>query len=215
MLIVSRRKYVTPESQATAIHNWHILTFDPKTKSLPDFLAELNKRAERAFGDNARRMIDSLLYAKLPPHLKRSLKLAYLENGTYDQNVAHLERELELSGLENDGESTMPTMTDIPPNDNQENTEQTKIVCHYCKKPCHVIRDCRTRMKTKKSKEMILQSKTPNLRHLNPLHHVLFANGQTIRQKNVGVAPKQQIDPNGSSWSNQQTIELMGKIKET
>ena len=82
VLIVIRRKYVKPESQATAKHKWHKLTFDPNTKSLPDFLEELNECAERAFGDNAQHMIDSLLYAKLPPHLKRSLNLAYLENGT-------------------------------------------------------------------------------------------------------------------------------------
>ena len=79
-------------------------------------------------------MIDSSLYAKLPPHLKRSLNLAYLEKGTYDQIVAHLGRELELSGLEDVGELAIPTMTAIPPNDNQQNTEQAKIVCHYCKK---------------------------------------------------------------------------------
>ena len=79
---------------------------NPKTKSLSDFLEELKECAERAFGDNAQHMIDSLLYAKLPPHLKRSLNLAYLENGTYDQIVAHLERELELIGLENDRELT-------------------------------------------------------------------------------------------------------------
>ena len=147
VLIVFRRKYVKPESQATAKHKWHKLTFDPNTKSLPDFLEELNECAERAFGDNAQHMIDSLLYAKLPPHLKRSLNLAYLENGTYDQIVAHLERELELSGLENDGELTIPTMTAVPPNDNQQNTEQTKTVCHYCKKPGHVIRECRKRIR--------------------------------------------------------------------
>ena len=37
VLIVFRRKYVKPESQATAKHKWHKLTFDPDTKSLPDF----------------------------------------------------------------------------------------------------------------------------------------------------------------------------------
>ena len=130
VLIVFRRKYVKPESQATAKHKWHKLTLDPNTKSVPDFLEELNECAERAFGDNAQHIIDSLLYAKLPPHLKRSLNVAYLENGTYDQIVAHLERELELSGLENDGELTIPTMTAVPPNDNQQNNEQTKVVCH-------------------------------------------------------------------------------------
>ena len=147
VLIVFRRKYVKPESQATAKHKWHKLTFDPNMKSLPDFLEELNEYAERALGDNAQQMIDSLLYAKLPPHVKRTLNLAYLENGIYDQIVAHLERELELSGLENDGELTIPTMTALPPNDTQQNTEQLKVVCHYCKKPGHVIRDCRKRMR--------------------------------------------------------------------
>ena len=147
VLLGFRRKYVKPESEATAKHKWHKLTFDPNTKSLPDFLEELNECAERAFGDNAQHMIDNLLYAKLPPHLKRSLNLAYLENGTYNQIVAYLERELELSGLENDGELTIPTMTAVPPNDSQQNTEQTKVVCHYCKKPGHVIRDCRKRMR--------------------------------------------------------------------
>ena len=147
VLIVFRRKYVNPESQATAKHKWHKLTFDPNTNSLPDFLEELNECAERAFDDNAQHMIDSLLYAKLPPHLKRSFNLAYLENGTYDQIVAHLEREIELSGLENDGELTIPTMTAVPPKDNQQNNEQTKVVCHYCNKPGHVIRECRKRMR--------------------------------------------------------------------
>ena len=115
MLIVFRRKYVKPESKATAKHKWHKLTIDPNTKSLSDFLEELNECAERAFGDNAQHMIDSLLYAKLPPHLKRSLNLAYLEKDTYDQIVAHLGRELELSGLENEWDLTIPTMTAVPP----------------------------------------------------------------------------------------------------
>ena len=53
VLIVFRRKYVKPESQATAKHKWPKLTFNPNTKSLPDFLEELNECAERAFGDNA------------------------------------------------------------------------------------------------------------------------------------------------------------------
>ena len=158
LLIVSLRKYVKPEYQATAKHKWHKLTFDPNTKSLPDFLEELNECAERAFGDNAQHMIDSLLYAILPSHLKRSLKLAYLEIGTYEQIVAELERELDLRGLENDGELTIPIMTAVPPNDIQQNTEQTKVLCHYCKKPGHVIRECRKRMR----KEQEQRNDPPN-----------------------------------------------------
>ena len=90
VLVIFRRKYVTPESQATAKHKWHRLVFDPNTMKLPDFLEELNQGAEKAFGDHAQKMIDSLLYAKLPPKLKKSINMARLENGSYDELVAHL-----------------------------------------------------------------------------------------------------------------------------
>ena len=53
MLIPFRRNYVEPEAQATAKHKWHKLTSNPKTKTLSDFLKELNKCVERAFVDNA------------------------------------------------------------------------------------------------------------------------------------------------------------------
>ena len=42
-------------------------------------------------------MVENLLYAKMPPHLKKSINQAYLENGTYDQTVEHIEREMELN----------------------------------------------------------------------------------------------------------------------
>ena len=55
VLVIFRRKYVKPESQATAKHNWHRLVFDPNTMKLPDFLEELNQGADKAFGDNAQK----------------------------------------------------------------------------------------------------------------------------------------------------------------
>ena len=215
VVIVFRRKYVKPVSQATAKHNWHKLTFDPNTNSLSDFPEELHECAERAFGDNAQHMIDSSLHAKVPPHLKRSLNLFYLEYGTYDQVVAHLEKDIKFSDLENNGELTRPTMTAIPPKNNPQNTIQTKIVCHFCKKPGHVIRDCRKRIKKEQEQSKIPRSQTWTLRHLNHSHPVLIANGQIILQKIVGAFPMPLIHPNGSNKVIQQTIELMGKNKET
>ena len=215
VLIMFRRKCVKPESHATANHKWHKLTVDPNTKSLPDFLEEPNECAERAFGDNAQHMVDGLLYAKLPPHLKRSLNLAYLENGTYDQIVAHLERKLELSRLGNDGELTIPRMTALSPNDNQQNTEQVKIVCLYCKKPGHVIRDCRNRMKKEQEQRndpSIQNTKPPTSKSFEPCPHCRQTHHPP---ENAGVVPMQQKDPNASNRSIQQTIEMMGKNKET
>ena len=79
VLVIFRRENVKPESQATAKHKWHRLVFDPNTMKLPDFLEEINQGAEKAFGDHAQNMIDSPLYGKLPPKLKRSVNMARLE----------------------------------------------------------------------------------------------------------------------------------------
>ena len=64
VLVIFRRKNVKPESQATAKHKWHRLVLDTNTRKLPDFLEELNQGGEKAFGDDAQKMIGSLLYAK-------------------------------------------------------------------------------------------------------------------------------------------------------
>ena len=69
-------------------------------------------------------MIDSLLYKKLQHHLKGSLNLPYLENGTYYQIVAHLERKLELSSLEKDGGADNTHNDSSIANDIQKYTEQ-------------------------------------------------------------------------------------------
>ena len=42
-------------------------------------------------------MLENLINAKMPPHLKRSINQANLENGTYEQIVRHLEREMDLN----------------------------------------------------------------------------------------------------------------------
>ena len=52
-----------------------------------------------------------LLYAKLPPKLKRSANIARLENATKLDIVTHLERELELKGLEEGDDIHVPTMS--------------------------------------------------------------------------------------------------------
>ena len=100
ILVFFRRKYVKPEPSASAKHRFNRLMFQPENQKLPDFLEDLQENAEKTFGEAASRMIESLIYAKLPPHLKKSINRAYLENGTYELIVRHLEQKMELSGLE-------------------------------------------------------------------------------------------------------------------
>ena len=156
VLVIFRRKYVKPESQATAKHKWHRLIFDPNTMKLPDFLEELNQGAKKAFGENAKSMIDSLLYAKLPPKLKRSVNMARLENGTYEEIVAHLERELELNALEESDDLPIATMASSSGKarnllsngiDTNKNNQ-----CSYCKAEDHFWKNC-PKLKKKKESE--------------------------------------------------------------
>ena len=119
ILAVFRRKYVKPQSMATAKHKFQKLVFNPANHKLVDFLDELQKPAKDAFGIANHAIVEQFIYAQTPPHLKKSINQAHLENGTYQQIVTHLERELELNGLE-------------APDELQINTVTPK----YCKRKC-------------------------------------------------------------------------------
>ena len=90
-------------------------------------------------------MIDSLLYAKLPPKLNRSVNMARLENTSYEEIVTHLERELELNRLEGGDDIPVPTA----PTATRPGTGllfsgiDSNVTCNYCKRPGHVKDDCR------------------------------------------------------------------------
>ena len=76
----------------------------------------------------------------MPPHLKKSITQAHLENGTYEQIVTHLERELELNCLEAPDELQIKTVSHNTANANIDRTKPTR---HYCKKPGHCRNQCR------------------------------------------------------------------------
>ena len=138
-MTVFRRKYVKPQSMATAKHKFQRMVFNPANQKLIDFLDELQKLAKDAFGVAAQAIIEHIIYAKMPPHLRKSINQAHLENGTYEQIVSHLERELELNALEATDEMPINTVTQQAP---QQNSEKPKLTCHHCKKPGHYQNQC-------------------------------------------------------------------------
>ena len=164
ILTVFRRKYVKPQSMATAKHKFQQLVFNPANQNLIDFLDELQKLAKDAFGVDAQAIIEQFIYAKLPPHLKKSINQAHLENGTYEQIVTHLERELELNNLEHPDETQMNTVTNkhqiagnsenagkISSDTNDSNPSNHKIdrkfrtlypPCETCRKANHSTERC-------------------------------------------------------------------------
>ena len=146
MLTVFRKKYVKPQSMATAKHKFQRLVFNPANQNLNDFVDELQKLAKDAFGVTAQAIIEQFIYAKMPPHLKKSINQVNLENGTYEQIVSHLERELELNGLEAPDEMPINTVTQQA---TQQNSDKPKTTCRHCKKPGHYENQCR-QLKRKK-----------------------------------------------------------------
>ena len=164
ILAVFRRRYVKPQSMATAKHKFHKLVFNPANQKLVDFLHELQKLAKDAFRIAAHAIIDQFTYAKMPPHLKKSINQAHLENGTYEQIVTHVERELELNSLEYPDETQMNTVmhkqqiegnldnagninsdtNDSNPN-NHKNDRNSRILyppCETCGKANHSTERC-------------------------------------------------------------------------
>ena len=150
ILAVFRKKYVKPQSMATAKHKFQKLVFNPANQRLVDFLDELQKLAKDAFGTAAHAIIEQFIYAKMPPHLKKSINQAHLENGTYEQIVTHLERELELNGLDAPDEQPINNVSQQPTN---TNADRPKPTCHHCKKPGHYRNQCRLLKKQREQTE--------------------------------------------------------------
>ena len=140
ILAAFRWKYVKPQSMATAKHKFQRLVSNPANQKLIDFLDELQKLAKDAFGFAAQDIIEQSIYAKMPPHLKKSINQAHLENVAYEQVVSHPERELELNALEAPDEMQLSTVTQQA---TQQNSEKPKATCHHCKKPGHYRNQCR------------------------------------------------------------------------
>ena len=140
ILTVFRRKYVKPQSMATAKHKFQRLVFNPSNQKLIDFLDDFQKLAKGAFGVAAQAIIEQFICAKMPPHLKKSINQARLENGTYEQIVSHLEMELEFNGLEAPDEMPINTVKQQAP---QQNPNKPRPTCHHCKKPGHYQNQCR------------------------------------------------------------------------
>ena len=106
-----RGKNVKPQSMATTEHKFQQLVLNPVNLKLIDFLDELQKLAKNAFGVAAQAIIEQFRYAKMAPHLKKSINQAHLENGTFEWILSHLQRVLELSGLEYPDELQINTVT--------------------------------------------------------------------------------------------------------
>ena len=111
ILTVFCRKYGKPQSMGTAKHKLQQLVFNPANQKLIEFLDELQELAKDASGVAAQAIIEQFIYAKMPPHLKKSINQAHLEKGTSEQIVTHLGRELELNSLEYPNETQMNTVT--------------------------------------------------------------------------------------------------------
>ena len=71
------------------------VVYNPANQKLTDFVDEPQKLATDAFRVAAQAIFEQFMYAKIPPHLKKSLSQANFENSTYEQIVSHPERQRE------------------------------------------------------------------------------------------------------------------------
>ena len=139
---------------ATAKHKFQKFVFITANEKLVDFLDILQKPAKDAFGIAAHAILEQLIYAKMPLHLKQSKNQAHLENGTYEQIVTHLEKEKELNGLEALDELQINNVNQQITN---TNAHRPKPTCQHCKKRGHYRNQCRL-LKTCENKMKIFKT---------------------------------------------------------
>ena len=151
ILAVFRKKYVKPQSMATAKHKLRKLVFNPAKQKLVDFLDELQRLAKDAFGIAAHAIIEQFIYAKMTPHPKKSLNQAHLEKGTYEGIVTHMELELELNGWEAPDELPINNVSQQPTN---TSADRPKPTCHHCKKLGNYRNKCRLSKKQQEQTEI-------------------------------------------------------------
>ena len=72
---------------ATKKHKFQKLIFNPVNQKFIDFWNELRKKAKNAFRLAAQAIVEQLAYAKMPPHLRKSINQANLENDAYKKTV--------------------------------------------------------------------------------------------------------------------------------
>ena len=155
IVTVFRRKYVKSQSMATAKHIFQRLVFNPANQNFIDFLHELKKLAKDALGFAAQVIIEQFIYAKMPPHLKKSVNQAHMENGNYEQIVSHLEKELELNCLEAPDEMPINTVTQQAA---QQSSDKPKQRCYPCLKNQFTIKISAVNSNERKTKPELIRT---------------------------------------------------------
>ena len=207
ILAVFRKKYVKPQSMATAKHKFQKLVFNPANQKLVDFFDELQKLAKDAFGIAAHAIIEQFIYAKMPPDLKKTTNQAHLENGTYEQIVTHLERELELNGFEAPDELPISNVSQRPTN---KNADRPELTCHHCKNPGHYRNQCRLLKKQREQTENNQNfpgNKNSDANTSNPNSNVNNNNNNNRNSNRAERKPKNVYPPCGTSGKTNHSTE--------
>ena len=108
-------------------HKRHKLVFNSANQKVGNFFDELQKLTKYAFETGAHANVEQFIYSKMPPHLKKSISQAHLQNCTCEQIVLHPKKELELNCLKAPEELHVSTVSQHPTNTNQNLKTQTNV----------------------------------------------------------------------------------------
>ena len=154
------------------------------------------------------------IYDTQLPLRRRSLILAYIENGTHDQTVAHLDKKKNSVLWKMMGNYHYPQWQPYLQIIISKTLKKLNSYANDVKNQTTLLATVVKAWKRKGAKKWSFLSKTQNIRHPDHLHLVFTANEQTNLQKKAGAVPMPLIVPNCSNSVIQQTIEMMGKNKE-
>ena len=140
-------------------YKWNEAKYDPTTQTFGDFLKNLKKIAEQAYGNEADKCIKMFLFGKLPIETQQELTMANKENSSPEEIKTYLLRKYQYQNVLQQPAATYQPFNQMSDNNSKReftrsdqsqpksDTKRFDVKCFYCGKQGHRKQECRGRQR--------------------------------------------------------------------
>ena len=121
VLQLFRKEFAKEDMREVARYKWNEAKYDPTTQTFGDFLKNLKKIANQAYGDETDKRIKMFLFGKLPIEIQQELTMANKEESSPEEIKTYLLRKYQYQNVYNNLQrhiSHLPRCLITTPNEN-------------------------------------------------------------------------------------------------